>query len=213
METLELYHFHKTGNNDKKWKVNNVIDVPKNFKSSTYKRVMSFNTRVSENINFHELFFSEDYNPAFFLQELADKVCNDEKITMDDLEKIRKIFQIALNISANSNELKREFAMEKYRIDNGIMLPSRLHSIYLCDEKGLKYWNNAFGFATTELYRVEATGEIFKTNEQLIPYEQLDYKTCYEASYDYWHPNFKKVSDYTNEYLLQGKIKILEKIR
>ena len=108
---------------------------------------------------------------------------------------------------------KRETALENYRKDNVSTLPSRLHTIYLTDEKGVDYWINALQTNNYKLYRVEASGEIFKTNEQLIPDEELSYKDVYESAYNYWHPNFKHVPDYTNEYLVKGKVKVLEKIK
>lgn len=97
--------------------------------------------------------------------------------------------------------------------NNFNFLPSRLHSIYLTDEKGVSYWIDALDAKDYDLCRVEVTGNIFKTNEQLLPDETLSYKDAYENSFNYWHPNFKKVPDNTNEYLVNGKIKILEKIK
>ena len=113
----------------------------------------------------------------------------------------------------DGNMFKRETALENYRKDNVSTLPSRLHTIYLTDEKGVDYWVNALQTNNYKLYRVEASGEIFKTNEQLIPDEELSYKDVYESAYNYWHPNFKHVPDYTNEYLVKGKVKVLEKIK
>ena len=119
---------------------------------------------------------------------------------------------MAYQISFRSNEFKRENALENFRLNKFSNLPSRLHSVYLTDEKGIDTWIEKFGNAKLTLYRVEAEGTIFKTNEQLIPDERLTYQEAYDASYRYWNPNFKKVPENTNEYLAQGKIKVLEKI-
>ena len=113
-----------------------------------------------------------------------------------------------------SNMFKRETAMDNFRKDNCNKLPSRLHSIYLTDEKSLDNWidkltRNGEDF---DLFRVEALGNIFKTSEELIPIEVNSYEQVYNDSYNYWHPNFKKVDDKSNEYLVQGKVKVLEKI-
>lgn len=114
--------------------------------------------------------------------------------------------------SFRSNEFKRENSLENFRLNKFSNLPSRLHSVYLTDEKGIDTWIEKFGNAKLTLYRVEEEGTIFKTNEQLIPDERLTYQEAYDAFYRYWNPNFKKVPENTNEYLAQGKIKVLEKI-
>lgn len=63
------------------------------------------------------------------------------------------------------------------------------------------------------IFKVLATGTIFKTNEQLLPSENSTYGESYNVSFKYWNPKFKNLSNYTNEYLVQGKVKILEKLR
>ena len=92
-------------------------------------------------------------------------------------------------------------------------LPSRLHSVYLTDEDGIDYWTEILGSNNYSLFRVEATGNIFKTNEELLPNEVLSYADVYDNSYNYWHPKFNKLSKNKNEYLVQGSVKVLEKIR
>lgn len=128
-------------------------------------------------------------------------ICNIQTI------KLSEIFGLTIslgNISYGALFLTTDIISEKY---------GRLHTIYLTDEKGIDYWVNALQTDNYTLYRVEASGEIFKTNEQLIPEEMLSYKDVYESAYNYWHPNFKHVPDYTNEYLVKGKVKVLEKIK
>lgn len=200
MDKMELYHFHKEKDHDIKWKENSTILVPDNFKSTTYNRFLNFSNTIalSENstINYYQLvenfLKSGDTNPEIMLD----------------------LLKIAHDISFRSNEFKRESALENYRIDNKINVPSRLHCVYLTDEKGIEGWKDKFGGNyNLTLYRVEVTGTIFKTNEQLIPDERLCYGDVYAAAYNYWHPNFKKVPDDSNEYLSQGKIKVLEKIK
>ena len=66
------------------------------------------------------------------------------------------------------------------------------------------------GFDT---YEVLVTGKIFKTNEQLLPDEEANYGDDYNQAFKYWYPKFKDVHECTNEYLTQGKIKILSKVK
>lgn len=48
---------------------------------------------------------------------------------------------------------------------------------------------------------------------QLLPDEEANYGDAYNQAFKYWHPKFKDVPEYTNEYLAQGKIKILCKVK
>lgn len=64
-----------------------------------------------------------------------------------------------------------------------------------------------------DAYKVLVTGKIFKTNEQLLPDEEENYGDDYNQAFKYWHPKFKDVHEWTNEYLAQGKIKILSKVK
>lgn len=202
-DKMELYHIHKHNNYDKLWKPYREITVSENFKSIMSKRYNDFTTSMiieeDQNkilLNFHD----------YLLTLLSSK-------TQINRQEFQKILQIAYQTSYFSNMFKRETALENYRKNNFNFLPSRLHSIYLTDEKGVPYWIDALDAKDYDLCRVEVTGNIFKTNEQLLPDETLSYKDAYENSFNYWHPNFKKVPDNTNEYLVNGKIKILEKIK
>lgn len=196
---LELYHFHKEGVKDNMWKVNKTIYVPTNFNSSTYKRYEDFSNTVypatGYPLNYYEL-----------LEKYAQTGIPDAKTLMT-------LLSMAHDISFASNEFKRETAMENYRLNYNKNLPSRLHSIYLTDEDGIDAWMKKFGNSKLTLYRVEAEGNIFKTNEQLIPDERDPYKSFYDEAYNYWNPNFKVVPKDSNEYLVQGKVKILETIK
>lgn len=199
MEKQELYHFHKEGKHDREWQERKTIVVPDNFKSTTYQRFLDFSNSVEiPNEGFYNYYqIVED-----FLRE-----------GITDPNAMLNLLIMGHDISFRSNEFKRENALENYRLAKKSDLPSRLHSIYLTDEDGIDAWKNKFGNANLTLYRVEVEGKIFKTNEQLIPDERLSYSGVYDAAYNYWNPNFKKVPKDSNEYLAQGKIKVLEKIK
>lgn len=195
MEKQELYHIHRLGNHDKIWKENREILVNDDFKSLMAKRYNNYTTGIKVDdtiINFHDYLSQNCINNIIALLGMLDNI---------------------FKISYYGNMFKRETALENFRKDNFKQLPSRLHSIYLTDEKGIDSWIEKLGANKFKLYRVEATGNIFKTNEQLLPRENLDYEQTYKDAYNYWNPNFKKVPDDANEYLVQGKIKILEKIK
>lgn len=198
MEKQELYHFHKAGCYDHFWKVGNTINVSNDFKSSTYKRFCDFTT-ASSTFTKDKANLQDVINYYFESGEINGKIA-------------MKIIEEAYRVSFRANEFKRESALENFRVNNNHMYPSRLHSMYLTDEKGILEWSKKFGRSNLELYRVEIEGDIFKTSEFFIPDETLPYDKFYEKSYYYWNPNFKKAPEDSNEYLAQGKVLIKEKI-
>ena len=228
MDKKELYHFHKENSHDKEWKENKTINISENFVSTTYERIQNFNNKTEVNDN--NLLYYVKFVSILHQYGIIDKKMFKEILTGDykkieefngtkleySIEQCRnllkEVLEDAYNISFKSNEFKREMALENYRKDKLITKPSRLHCIYLTDEKGIDAWKNKFGNTKLTLYRVEAEGNIFKTNEQLIPDELLTYGETYKKAKDYWNPNFKYTPDNSNEYLVQGKVKILEKI-
>lgn len=210
MEKQELYHIHKIEGNDNKgkvWNENKEIIVDDKFKNGMLKRYNDFTTKMRASNSEGSIV---DINIHDYLANVLFALNSGRKFSKQELEEILKL---SYHASYYGNMFKRETALENYRKDNVNMLPSRLHTVYLTDEKGIEYWINALQTNNYHLYRVEATGDIFKTNEQLIPYETLSYSDAYESAYNYWHPNFKKVPDNTNEYLVKGKVKVLEKIK
>ena len=198
MEKQELYHFHKAGCYDHFWRVGNTINVSIDFKSSTYKRFCDFTT-ASSTFTKDKANLQDVINYYFESGEINGKIA-------------MKIIEEAYRVSFRANEFKRESALENFRVNNNYMYPSRLHSMYLTDEKGILEWSKKFGRSNLELYRVEIEGNIFKTSEFFIPDETLPYDKFYEKSYYYWNPNFKKAPEDSNEYLVQGKVLIKEKI-
>lgn len=201
MESMELYHIHKHGKYDSLWEKKKELIVTDNFKNLMCERYTNYSTAINlsdQIVNFHD-----------YLTLLLYSINNGIKIPKEELE---ELIASSYDMSYYGNMFKRETALENYRRDNVSSLPSRLHSVYLTDEKGIDYWISTLQTDDYSLYRVEATGNIFKTNEQLMPIETLSYKDTYDSAYNYWHPNFRKVPDYTNEYLVQGKIKKLEKL-
>lgn len=208
-QEMELYHIHKLGNSyDRKWSVNNTINVSQNFNSEMFKRQMNFSQSIffdGKMRNFYEL-----------LPNYIEYLSSTNSVSIEELRAISELLRTSFAMSYKADFFKREAALEDCRKDYDITLPSRLHSIYLCDEDGLEYWKDTLeecspnGF---DAYKVLVTGKIFKTNEQLLPDEEASYGDVYNQAFKYWHPKFKDVPGYTNEYLAQGEIKILSKVK
>lgn len=212
MEEMELYHVHSKTIYDSKYTINNIMNIDNNYNSIMNKRHNSFNQLIKvqdtndlKTINFFE-----------FIASFLDETNNMTSLTPYDLEMIKNIILNSYHQTFNAYFFLREEALENYRKDYYNNLPSRLHSMYLCDQNSLEYWLNILsenGKNEVEVYKVLASGNIFKTNEQLLPDPKSNFQETYNLASNYWNPDFTKVPDFTNEYLVQGQVKILEKIK
>ena len=112
----------------------------------------------------------------------------------------------------------REVKLEEYRRKNHPELPSRLHSIWFTDPSCLKFWeedlhkNNNKGNLT--LYKLQVNGNVFKSRSFYLPRTYFTEKQMYDQAKFYWEPQMDSNMDYYDvEYLFQGKVKILEKVK
>ena len=208
MQEIELYHIHKKTYMNAKWIEKGFINIDDKFNSIMNQRQQNFSQTLQiEN---------QQYNYDIYLFQYLEDIKNLKIVKKDDLEELKELLRVGLNMSYQANFFKREAALEDCRKEHYSELPSRLHCIYLCDYDGLEYWNNIIsnsGKEEVEIFRVLAQGKIFKTNEQLLPLETETYGGTYNAAFKYWNPKFKNVPNHTNEYLTQGKIKILSKVK
>lgn len=208
MQEMELYHIHKKNNTDKKWIEKGLIKIDNNFNSVMNQRQQSFSQTI--------LIEESKIEYYMYLANYLGRIKDLKSIRQDDLEELKSLIEIGFQMSYNANFFKRESALEDCRKEHYIELPSRLHSIYLCDRDGLEYWRDIISNNKqdeVEIFKVLATGKVFKTNEQLLPCETESYGENYNSAFKYWNPKFKDVPNYTNEYLAQGTIKILEKVK
>ena len=63
-----------------------------------------------------------------------------------------------------------------------------------------------------ELFRIEVSDASFLTNSLYLPQSDCSYGEGYDNAFKYWHPNLKNDNPRYREYLVQGKVKIKEKV-
>ena len=215
---MELYHLHLLGNYDRLYKPNAEFKIDKDkYNNRLYKRIYDLTATV-------------DVNEYKRMVEVINRMCM--LIGMQTIENrinISELVAMAKTGDVNHNELTkllsdvekltcsyainiRELAMEEYRKNNCQELPSRLHSLYACSEEGVEFWKRKIIDGAVDIYRIEAFDDVFVSNESLLPEESIPYGEKISASYKYFHPKKKDLDEVTNEYLVQGKIKILEKV-
>lgn len=212
MQETELYHIHKKNKTDKKWQVHNTIKVDNQFNSVMFQRQQNFSQLICMSDGCEQQYV----NFSFYLAQYFNKIRDLKIIKREELEELKSLLEIGYKMTFNADFFKRESALENCRKDYFSGKPSRLHSVYLCDKEGLEYWTDIISQQNPEeieIFEVLANGNIFKTNEQLLPNEFLNYGDTYNASFTYWNPKFKNVPNYTNEYLAQGTIKVLNKLK
>lgn len=213
---MELYHLHLKGCHDDKWKERKEIVVTDKFENRLFKKVNNFNDCTSNqklgnlsryinmelNYNGYESFSKM---PIYMLTDYLLKPNIDLKTQKIILEEIK-------NMAFQASVFKRELAMENFRKDNNKNQPSRLHCLYATTEEGISFWQNQIIDGDLDVFRIEVIDKPFKTNEVFIPSESSTYEEMYNSSYRYWNPKFKNVPEECSEYLVQGRVKVLEKV-
>ena len=197
----EMFHFHKIGIEDHKWTIGNTFYIDKEFESYYCNIFRNFNTNVKTNNGY----------------ESIDKVIDYYLENDFDIEKIIKLLKDARDIIYLTKVFKREIALEYIRNTKYENLPSRKNSIWVTDDEGIQFWSKSLSKIgdgkDLKLYKVSLTGTIFMTSDYYILDDNYLFEHSIRASDNYWNPNFSKIKGDRNEYLFQGKIKILESIK
>lgn len=215
---VELYHLHLKGIKENKWKEKKEITINKDFINRLGEKINNFNDctnnekldNIKNNLNGILTYNGYQNFTKMPLYLILEYMLNNESTIDYKTQKI--ILQEIKLLAFQSSVFKRELAMENFRKDNNNNLPSRLHCLYATTEDGVKYWQKRILDGDIDIYRIEALEEPFKTSEIFIPQESLNYEGIYKNSYKYWNPKFKNIPEETSEYLVQGKVKILEKV-
>ena len=206
-----MYHYHKQGIYDNFWNVGNEIIVDNNFRSYFSKILDDFTTGVPCK---NDKISSFDRVISYYLK--------DDIFETVDKELAKQMLLEAKQIIYNTNVCRREFALEQIRKEFYPHLPSRLHSIWLTDDENIDFWKEQLVSKETlknnpnalELYKVNITGNLFKSSDYFIPNDEVTMLEMMEQAKKYWNPDFINVEKALNgtEYLFQGKLKILRRI-
>lgn len=196
----EMYHFHNNKVYNDLWVPNNEIIVDDTFETS-YLNILKFFTTAVNTSNGNKEAFNNIID--FYLKEKQDE------------ETYIQMLKDAQNILRGVNIFKREQALEQVRKEKYPNLPSRKHSIWLCDKNQLEFWEEALSNTdiNLDLYKVLVTGNLFKSSDCFIPNNYSNYETNLVEAEQYWNPIFtNEEQERKAEYLFQGKLKILKKL-
>lgn len=198
VKNKEMYHFHKSNEYDDLWKEGNEIIVDDNFNTDFFEIGMSQPFAIKKDDGYY---YQLDYCIDEFLEDIDKK----SKTDIIDFLKIQKM--VFHEMALRDRELLIEECRRLYYPDR----ISRNHAIYLCDEKSLDFWKSQLTQAT-DLFKVSVTGELFKSNSLLIPNKAYSGEILIDKAKEYWKANLNDLDDRQNEYLFQGKVKILKKL-
>ena len=109
----------------------------------------------------------------------------------------------------------REQAMEEFRIKNCPEKPSRLHSLFACDDSSLDYWIFVLGVHNIQdyhIYNIEVDKVDFISSQDFLPSENLSYEEKVIASRKYFYPQNDRLNTDHDEYLIQGRVRIKDRI-
>ena len=201
VENKAMYHFHKERVYDEIWQENKEIFIDDNFKSKFCYQFANFSTAVQCNDNEKRSF-----------DRVIKGYLNKDLKSIDE-EVLKHLLSDSLRIIQFINIYNRERSLEEYRKRNFPHLPSRLHSIWLTDEKCVNFWETQLG-KNLKLFKLSVTGNMFKSSDKFIPDDELTLKEMYNFSEKYWNPKFENEDEETKaEYLFQGKARVLERIK
>ena len=193
----EMFHFHKIGIKDYDWIIGNTVNIDEDFESNYSNILRSFNT----NVNTYDGYKSIDGIIDYYLNNDFGE------------EKLIELLKDARNIIYLTNIFKREIALEYVRKIKYESLPSRRNSVWVTDREGIDFWRTSLSRkgdgSDLKLYKVSLTGIIFMTSDYFIPDDNYLFEQCLRSSENYWNPDFRMVKNDRNEYLFQGKLKIL----
>lgn len=101
----------------------------------------------------------------------------------------------------------REVIYENSRKNKYHYLPSRMHSIWLCDKEDIESWQYQLG-DNTKTYEVNVTGTLFKTSDIYLSRLNSSINDSLNMAEKYWNHDSKPLGGNT-EYLFQGDVKVI----
>ena len=201
-----MYHIQNTDRFKNIWQVGNILTISDKFNSNLCEVVKKFSPAVYSKGNNDEV-------KRISFDRIIDDYMDEDKFKTIDKELALRMMNEARCIIKNSNLSRREKIIEEYRLNYYPNLPSRYHSIWLADEKSLEFWLKELNKRDYfNLFKVEVTGNLFKSSDMFIPDDILTNDEMYEYTEKYWNPIFTEdIEEKRAEYLFQGKVKILSK--
>lgn len=203
MEKEIFYHIHEYENEEieKEWFVGNIIEFSKQKYNSFMKISLEFKGTIPEVTTLQ----GEVVKNVPFLN--AYKYFCDCKV----IEQVPGLIHIASDFINEYQMLIRELAYEQIRLEYFPNLPSRFHCIWLCKEEQVEFWKKNLK-SNCRIFKVEIDKNYFKSNNSAIALPSDSYLTIIKKAKEYWGYDELEENE-QDEYLYEGKIKIIEELK
>ena len=204
---MRLYHIHKSNDYDELYKEGAVIPAGSKLNQMRVKFLNDSSSYLKSSKKVDGVVHNN-------YESIANLVDTDKLAEMSEYEQIRTLEAIKTYV-INSQLSTRELILEDVRLRKFKELPSRYRCMWLTDKDGLDAWIEKLNTdENTQVYEVEAEGNIFKTREALLPKVYIPYNDMYKQAMHYWNPSnddLKNVDD--REYLAYGEVKLLKRVK
>ena len=198
-----MYHFHKKGIKDEIWVPGSEFVVDDSFSANFNEETLRFSTIVRT--------------------KSGDKICVSDVLShhletdFNDLtdEQKKELLTISYAMLKDTGILLREYGLEEYRKAHFPDLPSRLHSIWVCNKTSMEFWKKTLSSdgIERELLELELSGTLFKSSDEFFPPFGTSFLGTYNMADRYWDPDFtSKHNKREVEYLFQGHVRVKGKI-
>lgn len=142
------------------------------------------------------------------VREVIDEYLEKKTFNNEDLAELAKQTRDILH---NYQILSRELTLEEIRKEFYSDRVSRKNCIWLCEKKQLEYWKDILK-DSINVFKVRATGKVFKSNDKLLPDLAMSYNDQVEQAHKYWAPKYTELNDEKSEFLFIGHLEVLEKV-
>ena len=212
VENKEMLHIHRNDLYSDIWKIGNEILVDDNFNSHLIDHIKLSSGVLNVNNNMVRL--DKYINDVILKIDTEEKLLKLKELSDDDFVckglYLLQLLKDSRNKLGDLGIMNREEALEEVRKEKYSDLPSRYHSIWVCDEDSLNFWINKLSKDVT-IYKLLLNGNLFKSSELFLPYDGETKEKQKIESEKYWNPVFdSEESLIRKEYLFQGKAKVLK---
>ncbi len=198
IQNKKFVHIHELGVYDNMWFIGSNFVIDKNFYPQRIRILKSCYDMVSGN--------NSEKIIDYVVDVLEERINSVDPNSTDESElNYYKNNKLYLDVVM---AYRMELALEKARKKIDKHLPSRIHSIWLTDEKDAPYWREKLSENSIE-YIISASGNIFRSSASLFPNYHQPFDKIVEEASAYWLPEHDEEEHH--EYLFQGNVQVIRK--
>lgn len=203
---MELFHIHRLNQFDSDFHEGNTVifgTEPNALRLSYMKRTCTM-PEVEGIVDGKEKVVHRDLEDFMDYEKIAG-LPKDRQIEL--LDTIRRYIH-------NTKIDNREIILEDVRRELFPDRVSRYTCAWLTDEQFLEGWVQELTVKNDpiEIYRVDIDGNLFMSSDSLLPDMYLPSHMMYNQAIDYWNPSPIYLNQ-GREYLLEGKMNLVERVR